>query len=60
MTKVFVEQPLALPRSANKPAAQAADIDPSQCNYTSRQNPPIQKNCRNFWTNTAILMPFKI
>ena len=28
----------------NNPAAQAAGADPSQCNSTSRQNPPIQQN----------------
>ena len=32
----------------NKPAAQAADADPSQCKSTSRQNPPIKQYCRNF------------
>ena len=32
----------------NKPAAQAAGADPSQCNSASRQNPPIQQNHRNF------------
>ena len=44
----------------SKPAAQAADLDPSQWSSTIRQKPPIQQNCRNFWTNTEILMPFKI
>ena len=34
--------------------------DPSQCNSTSRQNPPIQQNRCNLWTNTAIKMPLKI
>ena len=42
-----------------KPAAQAAGADPSQCKSTRRQNPPIQQNGYNFWTDTAILMPFK-
>ena len=28
--------------------------DPSQCNSTSRQIPPIQQNRRNCWTNSAI------
>ena len=37
---LFVEQPLALPGSANKPAAQAAGADPFGCNSTS---PPIGK-----------------
>ena len=31
----------------NKPAAQAAGADPSQCSFTHRQSPPIQQNCRN-------------
>ena len=44
----------------NKPAAQAAGADPSQCNSTNKQNPPIQQNRRNFWTSNAIWMPFKI
>ena len=44
----------------NNPAAQAAGADPSRCNSTSRQNPPIQQKRRNFWTDTAILMPFRI
>ena len=26
----------------NKPAAQAADADPSQCDLTNRKNPPLQ------------------
>ena len=43
-----------------KPAAQAAGADPSRWSFTSRQNPPIQQNRRNFWTNKAILMPFRI
>ena len=38
----------------NKPAAQSAGADPSHWSSTSRQNPPIQQNPRNFWTNTAI------
>ena len=32
----------------NKPAAQAACTDPSQCNSTSRQNPPVHQSCRTF------------
>ena len=44
----------------NNPAAQAAGADPSQCNQTNRQNPPIQQNFCNFWTSNAILMSFKI
>ena len=44
----------------NKPAAQAAGADPSQWSSTIRQNPPVQQNLRNFWTNTEILMAFKI
>ena len=28
--------------------------DPSQCNSTNRQNPPIQSNGRNFWTNDVL------
>ena len=28
--------------------------DPSRCNFTGKQNPPIQQNRRNFLTNTAI------
>ena len=47
-------------KKENKPSAQAAGADPSRFNSTSRQNQPIQQNCRNFGTNTAILMPFKI
>ena len=31
-----------------KPAAQAAGADPSQCNFTNRQNSPIQLNCHNY------------
>ena len=27
-------------------------------NFTNRPNPPIQKNCCNFWTNDKILMFF--
>ena len=38
----------------------ACCADPSQWNSTSRQNPPIEQNRRNFYTNIAILMPFKI
>ena len=30
----------------NKPAAQAAGADPSQCNSNDRHNPPIQQNPR--------------
>ena len=26
----------------NKPASQAADADPSQCNSTNKKSPPIQ------------------
>ena len=44
----------------NKPAAQAAVADPSQCNSTNRQNPLIQQNFHNFGTSNAIWMPFKI
>ena len=44
----------------NKPAAQAAGADPSRWSSTSRQNLPIQQNRRNFWTNTAILIAFRI
>ena len=39
-----------------KPAAQAAGADHARCNTISRQNPPIQQNHCNFWTNTAIVM----
>ena len=35
-------------QSLNKPAAKAAGADPSRCNSTSRQSPPIQQNRRNF------------
>ena len=38
----------------NKPAAKAAGADPSRWNSTSRQNPLIQQNPRNFLTKTAI------
>ena len=38
----------------NKPTAQAAGAAPSQCNFTNRQNPLIQQNCRNFWPSNAI------
>ena len=44
----------------NKPAAQPAGADPSRCNSTSRQNPHIQQNRCNIWTNTAVVMPFNI
>ena len=44
----------------NKPAAQAAGADPSWWSSTNGQNPPIQQNCRNFWTSNAIWMPFGI
>ena len=44
----------------NQPAAQAAGADASRWSSTSRQNHPIQKNRRNFWTNSSILMHFKI
>ena len=44
----------------NKPAAQAADADPSRCNSTNRQNPHSKQNCRNSGTSNAIWMPFKI
>ena len=45
---------------SNKPTAQAEGADPSRWSSTSRQIHPTQQNCCNFWTNTAILMPFKI
>ena len=61
---VLVEQPLALPGSANYTCKQACCVgfraDPYLCNSTSRQNPPIQKSRCNFLTNTVIYMPFKI
>ena len=34
--------------------AQNAGADPSRCNSTNRQNPPLQKNCCNFLTHDAI------
>ena len=34
--------------------------DPFRWSSTSRQNLSIQQNCCNFWTNTAILIPFRI
>ena len=43
-----------------KPTAQAAGADPSRCNSTNRQNPPIQQNRHNSLTSNAISMPFKI
>ena len=46
--------------SKNKPAAQVACADPSQWTSNIWQNPPIQQNRRNFWTNTVIKMLFKI
>ena len=44
----------------NKPAAQAADADPSRSSFANRQSPPIQENRCNSWTSDAILMPFEI
>ena len=44
----------------NKPSAQALGACPSQCNYTYRQNPSIQQNCCNFWTNFKVMISFKI
>ena len=44
----------------NKPAAQAAGADPSQCNSTNRQNSPLQLNCCNFLINNEIFMSFDI
>jgi hypothetical protein len=44
----------------NKPAAQAAGANPSQCNSTVAQNPPLQQNCCNFLTNVSIFISFKI
>ena len=34
--------------------AQNAGADPSRCNSTNRQNPPLQKNCCNFLPDDAI------
>ena len=42
----------------NKPAAQTAGADLTRCNFTNRQNPSIQQNCRNSWTSNAIVMPY--
>ena len=36
----------------NKPFAKAAGADPSWCNSTNKQNPPIQQNDHYFWTKT--------
>ena len=47
-------------KSQNKAAAHASGADPSLGNSTSRQNPPIDQNCPNFWTHDAILISFKI
>ena len=44
----------------NKPAAQAASANHSQCNSTDRQKPLIQENRHNFWTNYVIVMFYKI
>ena len=41
-----------------KPSMQAAGADPSQCNFTDRQNSPIQQNPCTFWTNYTIVIPF--
>ena len=38
-----------------QPAAHAGGTDLSRCSSTSRQNPPIQQNHRNFWPNKGIL-----
>ena len=38
----------------NKHAAQAAGADPSKCNSTNRQNPPLQHNHHNSRTSNAI------
>ena len=43
----------------NKHAAQAAGADPSKCNSTNRQNPPLQHNHHNSRTSNAIWI-FKI
>ena len=44
----------------NKPAAQAAGQTLPRWSSTNRPNPPLQWNCRNFWTTEGILMPFGI
>ena len=41
--------PTNLNQIENKTAAQTADADTSQSNFTNRQNPPIQQNCCNSW-----------
>ena len=38
----------------------AVGADPTQWSSTNRQNPPLQKNGRYFWTTNGILMPFGI
>ena len=43
----------------NKPAAQAADVDPSQWSSTSRQNPPIQQKLLNQYRNFDALQDLK-
>ena len=62
-TKTCCHQKQVLPNnmfSPNKPAAQAADADPSWWSFTDGQNRPIQQNHCNFWTSIAIWMPFVI
>ena len=44
----------------NKPVAQAGGADPSRCNFTNRQNPPVQQKSCNFWTDRALLILFEI
>ena len=44
----------------NKLAEQDEGADPSQYNSTNKQNSSIQQNWRDFWTNNAILISFKI
>ena len=34
--------------------------DPSRRHYTNMQNPSLQQNCLNFWTNDAVLIYFEI
>ena len=38
----------------NQACCEDCRADPSWCNSACRQNPLIQQNCHNFWTNTVI------
>ena len=43
-----------------KRAAQAADADPSQYDFTNMQNALIQQNYCNFSTNNEMVLSFEI